>query len=234
MRGSKARMRHHRSMRRGRTWMVAPVLALAVLAGCSNNAALPSVTVVGDSVTSIEQPQLESALARDYATTYIVHTGGHIGEMSALLNSSINSNGTPKVVITNLGTTDALQTDGATTTGFLLAPLVSATSGVSCVVLTTVNVRTDFRPDQVPDGTVATRINHQIKLLEQSDPTKYKVVDWNEFLVTLPAASIPTYLQANRLMETAAGATWLDRSDLAAVHSCGSTHQPTVIGPNNA
>jgi len=223
-------------MRRHRFLLVTPVFALAVLAGCSSNT-VPSVTVVGDSVTSVEHAQLHAALKSDYTTTYIVSSNGRIGGMSSQLSSSINSNGDPNVVIINLGTIDALQAGSSTTSttsGSPLAPLVSATSGTGCVVLTTVNVRADDRPVHIPDVTVATRINHQIKSLAHSDPTKYKVVDWNEFLATLPAASVPTYLQRNDLVETPAGAAWLAKSDLAAVHSCGTARQPTVIGPNDA
>jgi len=229
MSGPKGRVRRHRR------WAAALVIALATLAlaGCSNSATVPSVIVVGDSVTSVGQAQLQSTLDPPYAPTFlVVPAGGRIGGMSALLSASIRSHGTPGIVISNLGTTDALQDRTSTSTGSPLAPLVSATAGTACVVLTTVNVRTDHRADQLPDVTVAARINHQIKLLERSDPTKYKVVDWNEFLVTLPAASVPTYLQANGYLETATGGAWLARADLAGVRACGSTHQPTVIGPN--
>jgi len=237
MRGSRGRVRHHGRVHHHRRRVAAPVIALAALAltlaGCSKSATVPSVIVVGDSVTSVEQAQLQGALDPPYSPTFlVVPSGGRIGEMSALLSDSIRSNGNPGVVITNLGTTDALQAGTSSTTISPLSPLVSAAAGVACVVLTTVNVRTDHRLDHLPDATVAARINHQIKLLALSDPTRYKVVDWNEFLATLPAASVPTYLQANGYLETQAGAAWLARADLAGVRSCGSTHQPTVIGPN--
>jgi hypothetical protein len=205
------------------------VVALAALAGCSTSTAILSVTVVGDSVTALEQAQLQNTLHPSYAPTYLVRYNGRIGEMSAMLNASIRATGNPGIAITNLGTTDALRAGRTATTGSPLAPLVSTTAGIPCVVLTTVNVQTDQRADDV----VAARINHQVKALALSDPTKYKVVDWNEFLVTLPAPSVPTYLQANSLVETPAGAAWLVKADLAAVRSCGTTHQPTVIGPNN-
>jgi hypothetical protein len=220
------RVRHHR------IWVAAPVIALAALAGCSNNTTVPSVIVVGDSMTSVDQAQLQAALDSPYAPTFVVRSSGGIDTMSALLGATIRSDGNPGVVVTNLGTTDALRAGTAVTTGSPLAPLVSAMAGVACVVLTTVNVRTDRRGALRQLVTQAARINHQIKALARSDPTKYKVVDWNEFLVTLPAASVPTYLQANGYLETATGGAWLARADLAGVRACGSTHQPTVIGPN--
>ena len=160
---------------------------------------------------------------------YLVRSGGRIAEMSNALNASIRSTGNLGIAVTNLGTTDALRPGRTASSRLLLGPLVSATAGVPCVVLTTVNVQADKQTG----GTVAAQINHQIKALALSDPTKYKVVDWNEFLVTLPPPSVPTYLQANSLLETPAGAAWLAKSDQAAVRTCGSTHQPTVIGPNS-
>jgi propanediol utilization protein len=209
--------------------MVAPVLALAVLAGCGTSTATPSVTVVGDTVTATELAQLQPLLNPPYTTTYVIRSDGRIGEMSSLLSSSIDSKGTPDIAIVNLGTIDAIQSHGAgNPVASPLAPLVSAASGISCVVLTTVNVMTDRNTND----TVAVRINHEIKRLTHSDPTKYKIVDWNEFLATLPAPSVPTYLQSNGVVETSTGASWLAKSDLAAVRACGTTHQPTVIGPN--
>jgi hypothetical protein len=215
-----------RRRRRGRRWTALPVLGLVVLAGCASSTSLPSVTVLGDSGAAVQQTDLARTLDPPYTPTYLIRYGGRIGEMSSVLSNAIRHTGNPGVAIVNLGTTQALR-GGPQQTGSPLQPLVSATSGVPCVVLTTVNVKVDNGP-----GGLAAQINHEIKLLALSKPTKYKVVDWNEFLSTLPPPSLPTYLQANDRLETPAGAQWLATADLAGVHACGTTHQPTVIGPN--
>ena len=56
------------------------------------------------------------------------------------------------------------------------------------------------------------------------------MVDWAHFLVTLPAPSLSTYLRADRVHPTPAGAAWLARSDLAGIQACGRSAQPTVLG----
>jgi len=222
--------RTDRAMRPRWRWIGAPVLALTVLAGCSSSTGVPSVVVVGDAVVAAARTQIDAALVPPYSPRYLVRPAGSIGELSALLQSSIQSSGTPAVAITALGTADALHPGGnPRAAGAPLAPLVSATAAVPCVVLTTVDVQADARSG----GTVAARINREVKALALADPEKYKVVDWNEFLNTLPAPSVPTYLRADSLVETSAGARWLATADLAAVRACGTRHQPTVIGPND-
>jgi hypothetical protein len=178
-------------------------------------------------MTQVEQPDLQAALATDYTPTFLLRTEGRIAGLSALLRKYVRANGVPGAVVANVGTEDALQATVSTTSGRLLQPLLTAASSTPCVVLTTVSLRADHA-----GGSVAARINHEITLLAQSDPTRYKVVDWNHFLATLPAPSVPTYLQSDRIIETAAGAAWLARSDDAGVRECGSIHQPTVIGSN--
>jgi hypothetical protein len=215
--------------RQPRKWIVAPVLAVAVLAGCASSPGVPSVVVAGDAVVAAARPQLDDVLIPPYAPRFLVRSGGGIAEVSAVLRHSIQSEGTPAVAITALGTSDALHPGSDPGTAAApLAPLVSATADIACVVLTTVDVQADARRG----GTVAARVNHQVKALAVADPQKYKVVDWNEFLSTLPAPSVPTYLRAGGLLETPAGARWLATADLAAVRACGTPHQPTVIGPN--
>ncbi|MGA2836178.1 MAG: hypothetical protein ABSF84_06235 [Acidimicrobiales bacterium] len=204
-----------------------PLLALGVVAGCSSSTS-GRVAVVGDSLTAIEHPYLSPALERDYTTTYLVRAGGRIAGMSALLQAYVGADGTPGVAVTNLGTTDALAPTRSTASGAVLQPLVTATASIPCVVLTTVSLRAD----QAAGDDVAAQVDHRIVALERSDPTKYKIVDWNHFLSTLPAPSVPTYLRAGGILETESGAMWLAKADEAAVRACGTAHQPTVIGAN--
>ena len=219
-----------RRRRARRGWLLAPLAACALLAGCSSSPAAPTVTVVGDQVTAAARTQIDGVLHPPYSPQFVVRATGRIDGLSALLRDSLASTGTAKVVLANMGTNDALHPRTSATSGPLLAPLVSSTAGVACVVLTTVNVRAD----QPGGGSVAVRVNREIKTLALSDPRRYKVVDWNYFLATLPAPSVSTYLQADGILPTGAGAHWLATADLAGVHACGTRHQPTVLGPNRA
>ncbi len=220
-----------RAARAGRAhtrWLAAPVVALAVLAGCSSTPDGPDVVVVGDAPMVVARSQVGAILHPAYTTTFLVRADGTIAGLSAQLRATLASSGTPKAVVTDVGTTDALRPTAATAGPAPLAPLVAATSGVPCVVLTTVGVQADRRSG----GTVAARVNHEIVQLADADPRTYKVVDWNEFIATLPPPSVSTYLAAGGVLETPAGAHWLATADLAAVRACGSPHQPTVVGPN--
>jgi hypothetical protein len=217
-----------RRMRRGRRWTIASVAGLAVLlAACGSSTSSSRVVVIGDSVTSIEHADLAQALDPPYTTTFLIRSGGRI----TALADELRSTGQPDVAIVNVGTVDALHpVNGTDTAGDPLAPVENAANGISCVVLTTINVDADHHGGD----DVAARINHRIAVLGRSDPTRYKVVDWNHFVATLPAASVSTYVQPDGIHETVDGAQWLATADLAAVRACGTTHQPTVIGANNA
>ncbi len=215
----------------GRRWAAIALVAFGVVAGCGSSS-VDRVAIVGDSLTANEEPYLGSALAPGYTPTFIVRNGGQIAGMSSLLQNYIDADGTPGVAVADLGTMDALAVTASTAPtssgSALLQPLLAATSSIPCVVLTTV----DLRADVVRGDEVAAQINHRIVGLERSDPTKYKVVDWNEFVSTLPGPSVATYLEPGGIEETASGAMWLSRVDYAAVRECGTTHQPTVIGSN--
>ena len=176
---------------------------------------------------AVGQADLAHQLAL-YKPIYLIRYGGRIGDLSAVLRFWINRFGNPGVVVTNVGTTDARRPAGPQTDGPVLRPLVQATSAIHCVVLTTV----DTTWDQRNGGTTAADVNRQEVALERSDPVEYKIVDWNWFVATLPAPSLPTYVQSTTLLETPAGAQWLAKADQAAVRTCTTRHQPTVIGPN--
>jgi len=59
--------RSDRAVLRRRRWFAAPVLALAVLAGCSSSTGAPGVVVVGDAVVAVGQSELNAALVPPYA-----------------------------------------------------------------------------------------------------------------------------------------------------------------------
>jgi hypothetical protein len=218
-----------RPSRAGRRWWALPALALAGLAGCSSSstAAANHVVVIGDSAAVLEQSTLAPLLNPRYQVTYLIRYYGRIGPIVATASGHLSDGGTPGVVVVNLGTDDASRPRPGSDSAAPLQPLIDVVAHVPCVVLTTVSLGADERSRH----SVALIVNDQIKRLAKADPTRFKVVDWENFLVTLPPASLSTYLQADRIHPTPAGARWLAQSDLSGIEACGTSAQPTVIGP---
>jgi hypothetical protein len=204
-----------------RRWMTggvcAPLFAAALLAGCSGGSYDSSrVTVVGDSLTYLDQPDLSQALEPRYTIAYVFRFGISIAAAADLLRAELATDGRPGVLIENLGTNDALS--GRTGSGpqSTLEPVVSAAAGIPCVVLTTVNTHADERGG----SDVAARINGEIARLLLAHPKRYRVVDWNRFVQSLSPADTARYLEVDRIHETRAGARWLAGAYVSAIDSC--------------
>ena len=217
-----------RRSRVARRWWAAPVVGLAVLAGCSSSAtAVPDhVVVIGDSFAAIQQPALASVLHGQYTANYLIGNTERIGPIAASAGSHLDDHGAPAVVVVNLGTNDAIRGANVRSDEAPLQPLIDAVSDVPCVVLTTISLGADERSRT----SVALVVNDQIKRVASTDPTRFKVVDWENFLATLPEASLDTYVRPDRIHPTPAGTRWLAQADLAGIRSCGTPAQPTVIG----
>ena len=209
-------------------WWAVPVVGLALLAGCSSSpAAAPNtVMVVGDSVALLEQSVLTPMLAPPHHVVYVARYHSGIAPFATVTTGRMSSSGIPGAMIVNIGTDEASRPRPRPTTVPTLQPFMDAVSGVSCVVLTTVSLGADERSRT----SVALILNNEIKRLAIADPKRIKVVDWENFLVSLPAAKLSTYLRPDRIHPTAAGAQWLATSDVSGIQLCGKVAQPTVIG----
>jgi hypothetical protein len=174
------------------------------------------VTVVGDSLTYLEQPELSQALESRYTIAYVFRFGISIAAATDLLRAELAADGRPGALIENLGTNDALS--GRTGSGPqpTLEPVLSAASGIPCVILTTVNTHADERGG----SDVAARINSEIAWLLLLHPKRYRIVDWNRFVESLGSVETARYLQADRIHETQAGALWLAGAYESAINSC--------------
>lgn len=215
-----------------RWWWAVPVAAMGVLSGCSSTppVAADKVVVIGDSDATLQESTLSQVLTPRYHVTGIFRPDGRIGPLAADVTSAQSTGGVPIAVIVNAGANEALRNGARQLSQAPFAPMARALSGVPCVVLTTVSRGADERSR----GTEAVTINDEIKALSRADPTRVKVVDWENFLVTLEPASRSTYLNADLVHPTQAGARWLAHSDLAGIESCGSPTQPTVVGPTGS
>lgn len=220
-----------RAVRRARVdrrWWAVPVVGLALLAGCSSSpAAAPNtVMVVGDSAALLEQSVLTPLLSPPHQVVYVARYRSSLVPFTTATTNRISITGVPGAMIVNVGSDEASRPRPHPTTVPTLQPFMDAVSGVSCVVLTTVSLGADERSQT----TVALRLNNEIKRLAIADPKRIKVVDWENFLVSLPKATLSTYLRADRIHPTAAGAQWLAAADVSGIRMCGKVAQPTVIG----
>jgi hypothetical protein len=134
-------------------------------------------------------------------------------------------------VVENLGTNDALQGGRHADWQTSWTQLLTSTAAVPCLVLTTINVLTDLYGKQP----VASTINRQISELVNSNPTRYKVVDWNGFVTELlhsKSANYVRYMRLDAIHEKSPGARWLANEDQTALSDCGSSVEPPVIPPS--
>ena len=191
------------------------LLAAAALCGCSGGYNGARLTVAGDSITALEQPQLSAILA-NYSIAYVFRYGISIAPATALLRAELAADGRPGGLIENLGTNDALTGHKGTGPLPTLAPVVSAAVGIPCVVLTTISVRADVRGG----SDVAASLNAEIARLHRQDPRRFQVVDWNGFVELLSPADFFRFIQADRIHPTPLGAQWLARADAAALAAC--------------
>ena len=201
--------------RRGPSLVAIPLLAAASLGSCSGGYNGARVTVAGDSITALEQPQL-SAILTNYTISYVFRYGISIAPATALLRKELASDGRPGGLVENLGTNDALTGHKGTGPPPTLDPVVSAATGIPCVVLTTISTRADARGG----SDVAASLNAEIARLHRQDPARYQVVDWNGFVELLRPADFFRFIQADQIHPTPLGAQWLAQADAAALAAC--------------
>ena len=96
--------RRHRLIVR---WLAAVSVA-TILAGCSMTAAPRRVSVIGDSITALAQPDLSTALEPTYAIGYVFRISVRIEQMLGPVASDLRDNGPTAAVVINLGTNDAI------------------------------------------------------------------------------------------------------------------------------
>jgi hypothetical protein len=105
---------------------------------------------------------------------------------------------------------------------------MASTAKVPCVVLTTVNTLADLYGKQP----VAPAIDFEITELAKSDPSRYKVVDWNDFVAKLSHSNFLEYMQWDNIHEQMPGTRWIAEEDRTALSDCGSSVEPPVFPPN--
>ena len=207
-------------------YLLASPIAL-ILVSCSSSASLPRVSVVGDSITALAQPDLSSALERSYNVGYGFRIGVRINPMLDLVASDLQHNGPTAAVVINLGTNDAIAGGNSAHALMDFDQLVTTVGSVQCVVLTTIGPYADDRGGSDVGGS----LNRRMVDLVASDPRRYKLVDWYGFLENLDSQARPSDLQPDLIHETPAGARWIAASDKRALGMCGTDEQIPAIRP---
>jgi hypothetical protein len=207
-----------------------------------------AVVFGGDSMTRFATPAIQTAMNRcaPNRDAELQHprpcvldiqalNGRRIDEMVGTATSPgpfarhLRSGGVMGVVV-NLGTNDAIQVKEHPNWQTGWKRLVALLAPQRCVVFTTVSTWVD----QAFDGTVARDINARIRALHASNPSKYKIVDWNALIMngdSVDRAAVQKYMvrrmpdgtwRADGLHENATGARWIADHDRAQLASCGA------------
>ena len=203
-----------------------PAASLALmLASCSTTTGTPRVSVIGDSITALAQPDTSATLEPSYSVGYVFRISVRIDQLLGLVASDQRDNGPTAAAVINLGTNDAIA--GGTSARALTSVdrLLTVIGSVPCVVLTTIGPFADERGR----SDVGASLNRMIINLVAAHPIRYKLVDWNGFLNALDSQTRPNYLQPDLIHETPAGARWIAASDKAALDTCGTHKQAPMI-----
>jgi hypothetical protein len=172
---------------------------VVLTASCSTSDDGRPVAVVGDSITILATPALEQAFGHSYQAQVDAINGKRIDQMLPALRAAVAAG--PFAVVENLGSNDSIEGGAHSDWQRSWDKLVKATAHVSCVVLTTVNVATQFYGGRA----IASGINDRIVALAAQDPKRYKVADWNGFLAQRQAERRKFLLQ-DLVHETPLGA----------------------------
>ena len=209
-------------------WLATASVAV-ILAGCSTSAGPPRVSVIGDSITALAQPETSTSLDPSYKVGYVFRIGVRIDQMLGLVASDLQENGPTAATVINLGTNDAIAGGNDAHAMSSFDRLLTTVGSVRCVVLTTIGPFADSRGR----SDVGRSLNRRIADLVAADPRRYKLVDWNGFLNSLNFQTRPHYLQPDLIHETPAGARWLAASEEAALDLCGRDGQiPEIAAPD--
>jgi len=193
--------------------------------GCSTGPDLPRVSVIGDSITALAQPDISTELESSFDVGYVFRISVRIDQMLDLVASDLRDNGPTEAAVVNLGTNDAIAGGDSAPALAAFDQLLKAVGPARCVVLTTIGPFADVRGR----SDVGASLNRRMDDLVAADPRRYKVVDWSRLLGSLDPVSRRFVLQPDQIHETEAGARWIAASDRAALDTCGTARQPAVL-----
>jgi lysophospholipase L1-like esterase len=172
-------------------WVLLVIAVAAVLAGgtylaISQWSSVPTVVVVGDSITYFSGNDISAALGAGYSADIHAGIGRRIDEMLPTLEHAAHAH--PFAVVVNLGSNDALQarTHPDWRRGF--DRMLALVAPQRCVLITTINTRL---PGRAGTRTVANDINAALLTAAGTHPNLH-IVDWNAAVLTGKATALLT------------------------------------------
>lgn len=153
---------------------VAAVAALLALASCGSTG--QRVSVLGDSITSFDQPQLEQSIGADHDLAISGNFGYTVAEV--LPAARVVAARRDEQVIINLGTNDVQGGVPLDRSMAAMAEMVALFPAARCIHLVDVNEHmVDTRTGR-PTGAAARRFNEALRALARRTP-RVSVIDWN-------------------------------------------------------
>jgi len=195
---------------------------MAVLPACAFGG--DRVAVLGDSITSLDAPDLESDLGGEYS----FDISGHFGMTTDQVRSEAESLAQQDwdQVIINLGTNDVLQGHDASGAVENIAEYVAMFDSARCVHLVTINEHMQNQRDGRSPADGARLFNDSLRSFAESQERKSQpkvtVIDWNAVAAQSLDDSEPpsSTLTSDSIHPTAEGNQALNRLYAEALGAC--------------
>lgn len=207
---------------RSRVWRVALIaVALSCTAltmGCANNKG-DSVAVLGDSITTLDQADMQQQLGGDFKLTISGNFGKTIGEV--MPEAEVVATRTYDQVIINLGTNDALGNVPTADSKQSLEKMISLFNSAKCIHLVNINENMVDQANGQSVSAVAKELNGVINDLAKASK-QISVIDWNsETAGTLNNKTPPwSTLTKDSVHPTEEGNTQLNKLYADALNDC--------------
>jgi lysophospholipase L1-like esterase len=171
-----------------------------------------TVSVVGDSITVVSQPDISTALTGAYDAVVHGIWGQRIDQMLPTLSAALRRH--PSAVVVNLGSNDAIQAQTHHGWPISFRHMIAMLAPTHCVLLTTISTLLDVPTHQQP---VAARIDAAIATAVSAH-RNFHVVDWN---AAVHATNGLALLSTDRVHPSPAGQLTLAALIRAALdHDC--------------
>lgn len=161
-----------------RPWQVALIAVglsgIALLAGCADNKG-DSVAVLGDSITTFDQADMQQQLGGDFKLTISGNFGKTVAEV--MPEAEVVATRTYDQVIINLGTNDALGNGPTADSKQSLEKMISLFNSAKCIHLVNINENMVDQANGQSVSAAAKELNGAIDDLAKASK-QISVIDW--------------------------------------------------------
>lgn len=196
------------------------VVVVGFLAGCASNKG-DSVAVLGDSITTLDQADLQSQLGGDYRLTISGNFGRTVEQV--VPEAKVVSSRNHDQVIINLGTNDVIGDLPIDTSMATLAEEIAMFDSAKCIHLVNINEHMVDLRDGASLTKQAEAFNAALQDLAHRE-NRVSIIDWNSVAKdTLNDKSPPTStLTKDSIHPTAEGNKKLNELYAEALGGCGA------------